>query len=100
MIGKTVLHYKITEKLGEGRMGVVLYEMLTGKLPFPGDYEQAVIYAILNEEPEFAHQIPTNFQPVLEKALAKKRDERYQNIEEVLADLEHSGAALAELTTW
>ena len=32
-------------------LGVVLYEMLTGKLPFKGDYEQAVIYSILNEEP-------------------------------------------------
>ena len=32
--------------------GVVLYEMLTGKLPFGGDYEQAVTYAIMNEEPE------------------------------------------------
>ena len=32
--------------------GVVLYELLTGKLPFPGDYEQAVVYSILNEDPE------------------------------------------------
>ena len=31
--------------------GVVLYEMLTGQMPFKGDYEQAVIYSILNEEP-------------------------------------------------
>ena len=31
--------------------GVVLYEMLAGELPFPGDYEQAVTYSILNEEP-------------------------------------------------
>ncbi len=33
-------------------LGVVLFEMLTGELPFKGDYEQAVIYSILNEEPE------------------------------------------------
>jgi serine/threonine protein kinase len=33
-------------------LGVVLYEMLTGKLPFRGEYEQAIIYSIVNEEPE------------------------------------------------
>ncbi len=68
--------------------GVVLYEMLTGKMPFPGDYEQAVIYAILNEEPEFSEEIPANLQLLLPKALAKDPQERYQNVGEVLADLE------------
>jgi serine/threonine protein kinase len=38
-------------------LGVVLYEMLTGELPFKGDYEQAVIYSILNEQPEKATEI-------------------------------------------
>ncbi|MCK5222912.1 MAG: protein kinase, partial [Candidatus Aminicenantes bacterium] len=33
-------------------LGVVFYEMLTGQLPFRGHYEQAVIFSILNEEPE------------------------------------------------
>ena len=32
-------------------LGVVLYEMVSGRLPFGGEYEQAVIYAILNEPP-------------------------------------------------
>ena len=68
--------------------GVVLYEMLTGQLPFPGDYEQAVIYSILNEEPEFPDGIPGNLQQILQKALAKDLNNRYQNIREVLADLE------------
>ena len=68
--------------------GVVLYEMFTGRMPFPGDYEQAVIYAILNEEPEFSEQIPANLQLLLPKALAKDPQERYQNVGEVLADLE------------
>jgi serine/threonine protein kinase len=33
-------------------LGVVLYEMVTGKLPFKGDYQAAVIYSIVNEDPE------------------------------------------------
>ena len=53
--------------------GVVLFEMLTGKQPFPGDYEQAVLYAILNEEPDYPDDLPPNLKPILEKALAKAR---------------------------
>jgi len=67
--------------------GVVLYEMITGELPFKGDYEHAVIYSILNEEPEFPEEIPENMQQILQQALAKDLKERYQNVEEVQADL-------------
>ena len=72
--------------------GVVLYEMLTGRMPFPGDYEQAVIYSILNEEPEFPEEISANLQQILQKALSKDLNDRYQNIGEVLANLESSDA--------
>ncbi len=72
--------------------GVVVYEMLTGKMPFPGDYEQAVIYSILNEEPEFPEEISANLQQILQKALSKDLNDRYQNIGEVLANLESSAA--------
>ncbi|MCH8908011.1 MAG: serine/threonine protein kinase, partial [Candidatus Heimdallarchaeota archaeon] len=70
--------------------GVVLYEMLTGKLPFGGDYEQAVMYAIMNEEPQLADEVPSNLQPILRKALAKDQTERYQNIDELHSDLKSS----------
>ncbi len=72
-------------------LGVVLYEMLTGRLPFKGDYEQAVIYAILNEEPETVSAINRDVSPQLDSAitrtLAKNPDERYQKISELLDDL-------------
>ncbi len=71
--------------------GVVLYEMLTGQLPFKGDYEQAVVYAILNEEPEYPEDIPVNLKSILEKALAKDSARRYQHIGELLADLSSAG---------
>jgi len=51
--------------------GVVLYEMLTGKLPFGGDYEQAVTYAIMNEELESSDKIPANLKGLLQRALTK-----------------------------
>ena len=71
--------------------GVVLYEMLTGQLPFPGDYEQAVIYSIMNEEPEpltgLRTGVPMELERIVLKALAKDPDERYQHVDEMIVDL-------------
>jgi serine/threonine protein kinase len=66
--------------------GVVLYEMLTGKLPFKGDYDQAVIYSILNEDPELENISP-KLNSIILKALAKNPEERYQSVNEMLNDL-------------
>jgi len=71
--------------------GVVLYEMATGQLPFKGEYEQAVIYSILNEEPEamtsLRSRLPREFDIIANKALAKNLDLRYQKVEDILIDL-------------
>ncbi len=69
-------------------LGVVFYEMLTGALPFKGDYEQAVIYSILNEEPGTPqNNIPEDIWTILKKALAKNPDERYASVDEFLSDI-------------
>jgi serine/threonine protein kinase/cytochrome c-type biogenesis protein CcmH/NrfG len=72
--------------------GVVLYEMLTGLLPFKGDYEQAVLYAMMNEEPEpvkkYNPMIPDSLVSITAKTLEKDLSGRYQNVSEVLGDLE------------
>lgn len=71
--------------------GVVLYEILTRQLPFKADYDQAVIYSILNENVENIltthNNIPMGFDAILNKLLAKKREERYQKMSEVISDL-------------
>jgi serine/threonine-protein kinase len=71
--------------------GVVLYEMFSGQLPFKGDHEQAAVYSILNEKPkpvtEVREEIPTSLEQVIDKALEKNPEKRYQNIDEMLDDL-------------
>jgi len=72
-------------------LGVVLYEMCSGQNPFGGDYEQAVVYSILNEDPPPLTGIRTGFPMGLEwiigKCLAKRADDRYQRVEDLLVDL-------------
>ena len=64
-------------------LGIVIYEMLTGKLPFKGEYDQAIIYSILNEEPEL-NNLPKEILPVIKKAISKSPSERYQKVEEII----------------
>jgi len=74
-------------------LGVVLYEMITGQLPFKGEHEAAIIYSIINETPEplarYKANVPDGLQRAIDKALAKDKAERYQHADELLADLRH-----------
>jgi eukaryotic-like serine/threonine-protein kinase len=71
--------------------GVVLYEMLTGQLPFKSPNELALLYAILKKEPpavrELRPEVPEKLEKVIARAMAKRADERYQREEDLLADL-------------
>jgi len=75
--------------------GVMLYEMVTGLLPFKGANEQAFIYSILNEEPEpmtgLRTSVPVELERIAAKAMAKHADERYQHVGEMLVDLRTLG---------
>jgi len=74
-------------------LGVVLYEMLTGESPFDGDNINTTMYRIVNEAPvlpkSLAPRIPDTFDYIVEKALAKHPDARYQNAAEMAHDLRH-----------
>ncbi|MFZ1947608.1 MAG: FlgO family outer membrane protein [bacterium] len=78
--------------------GVVLYELLTGRMPFWGDNQAAIINAIINEEPQpvarYNSQASTTLEYALSKALAKDADDRYQHIDELLADLRRERKSL------
>jgi tetratricopeptide (TPR) repeat protein len=71
--------------------GIVLYEMLVGELPFKGDYEAALMYAILNEQPEpvqnYRPDIPSELVHVVNRAMEKDPENRYQSVDDMLIDL-------------
>jgi tetratricopeptide (TPR) repeat protein len=72
-------------------LGVVLFELLTGQMPFSGDYDMAVLYAIVNEEPadliELNENIPPALAKVIAKSLSKEPANRYQDTESFTDDL-------------
>jgi eukaryotic-like serine/threonine-protein kinase len=71
--------------------GAVLYEMATGQMPFPGETSAVIFEAILNRDPqpvtELSPAIPPRFAEMLETALEKDRDLRYQSAAEMRAEL-------------
>ena len=72
-------------------LGVVLYEMATGQTPFQGHFEQAILYSILHEAPPpisaVRTGVPSELERMVNKCLAKRADERYQSVTDLLADL-------------
>ncbi len=72
-------------------LGVVLYELLTGELPFRGDHEAAVLYGIMHNQPEpltdYPGDVPELLQQILNTMLAKDPAARYQSAGDLLVDL-------------
>ena len=71
--------------------GIVLYEMLTGKVPFTGETMTDVLSSIISTEPQpitsLAPHLPKELQRIVQKTLRKKRDLRYQTTQDMLVDL-------------
>ncbi len=64
-------------------IGVILYEALSGRRPFPGGYDQAVIYGILNSDPDPLSEAPEELAAVVQRLLEKDVDKRFQTAGEV-----------------
>jgi eukaryotic-like serine/threonine-protein kinase len=70
-------------------LGVVLYEMLSGKVPFRGETVNHTIVSILEKEPLLLENVPDELQRIVRKALAKEKEMRYQTARDLLIDLKN-----------
>jgi len=71
--------------------GIVLYEMIAGRRPFIGEYEAAVMYQILNDNPEPLYKLipdlPPTLQQIINRCLEKEPEDRYQATRDMLVDI-------------
>ena len=68
-------------------LGIIIYEMITGSSPFKGEYEQAIIYSILNDPLSEISGIPEELNQIIKKSTAKDPADRYADIGEMYSDL-------------
>jgi serine/threonine protein kinase/tetratricopeptide (TPR) repeat protein len=82
---------KVDSRADIWALGVIFYELLTGRQPFKGEFEQAVIYSILNIEPDpvstIKPDVPLKLEQITKKLLSKDVDLRYQDVASFLGDL-------------
>ena len=84
-------------------LGVVLYEMLTNKLPFQAEHQAALIYLLSNENPEpltrFNSNVTGELEGIVLKSLSKKKEDRYQHVDYLLADLRQEKKRLEDINS-
>lgn len=80
-----------------------MYEMISGHSPFKGEFDQSIMYSIVNDQVEplskLVPDLPENLETIIIKTLEKDPDKRYQKISDVLADLSQIRDSLKESGT-
>lgn len=93
---------KIDERSDIYSLGVIMFEMLAGEVPFAGEKPTDVMLRHIEEPPPplsaFRKDLPAELEPIVLKALAKNPDMRYQNVDEILADLEPLASGTVQKT--
>ena len=77
--------------------GTFFYELLTGKLPFRGEHEAALVYSIVNETPTPDSSIPSQIQRIIDRCLQKDKEKRFQHAGEIIDEIRK--AQLGTVTT-
>jgi serine/threonine protein kinase len=84
-------------------LGVVLYEMLTGKLPFKGEHDISLLHSIIHEKPQRLRSVnpavPPELERIVHRALEKRPESRYSSAEAMLEDLKKYRDALRSAET-
>ena len=73
-------------------LGVVMYEMATGRLPFKGENDMAIVYEIFNKRPvsvkKYRDDLPDSIEKCIFNSIAKETENRYQDVSILLNDLQ------------
>ena len=107
MSPEQVLGKEVDHRTDIFSLGIVLYEMATGRLPFTGTSSSETMDRVLHGQPEalarFNYEVPAELERIIRKCLEKDRERRYQSAREVLIDLKNlklkieSGATTEEV---